>query len=455
MPEAQKHSKRHSFELVQDTAWAITRAKMDEINALVECRLRGEKVEFPEAQRGPAGNRAEEGYQVLDGVALLPVYGVLAKRMNLLTEISGGTSMELLGRDFARALADPKVKSILLDTDSPGGTVDGTEALAAQIYAARGRKPIVAFANGLMASAAYWVASAADQVVAPETAQVGSIGVIAMHYDRSEQDQKLGVKRTAIYAGQYKRAGGDEQPLSDEDREYLQERVDDYYALFLEAVARQRGVDSGQAHQQMGDGRLFMGKKALKAGLIDQIGNFNQALALARAKGGAMPDKLSRETLQAENPELFRALLAEGAASVTLDAALAKNPDAAEKLRAEARETGVQAERARVVEIMEAAGDPAVTLEAVKTGAAAAETFKRFFQAEKEGRAQALDDMRQSAPPPLGQQPPAAGGETFEAKVHQLMDGQKLSRAKAIKQAAREFPELHAAYIAQQNPAKK
>ena len=456
MPEARKPETRHSFELIQDTAWAITRAKMDEINALVECRLRGERVEFPEAQRGPGGNRAEEGYQVLDGVAVLPVYGVLAKRMNLLTEISGGTSMELLGRDFDRALADPKVKAILLDTDSPGGTLDGTEALAAQIFGSRGRKPVIAFANGQMASAAYWIASAADQVVAPETAQVGSIGVIAMHYDRSGLDQKMGVKRTAIFAGQYKRAGGDEQPLSDADREYLQERVDDYYALFLQAVARQRGVDTDRVHQQMGDGRLFVGKKALKAGLIDQVGNFNQALALARAKGGAMPNKLSRETLQAENPELFRALLADGAASVTVEAALAKDPEAAEKLQAAARETGVQAERARVMEILEADGDKTVTLEAIKTGTAAAETFKRFYQAEKEGRDQALADMQKGAPTPLGQTtPPAGGGETFEAKVQQFMDGEKLSRGQAIKQAAREYPELHAAYIARQNPAKK
>jgi hypothetical protein len=152
----------------------------------------------------------------------------------------------------------------------------------------------------------------------------------------------------------------------------------------------------------MGDGKVFIGKKALKAGLIDQIGNFDDALALARAKGGAMPKNMTKATLQAENLELFQAILAEGAASVTVEAMLAQHPEAAEKLRAE----GVTAERARVVEILAMEGDAQISITAIKEGQSALETAPALLKAEKEGRAQALADLYSSAPPPAGQTSP-------------------------------------------------
>jgi signal peptide peptidase SppA len=427
----------HSFELIQDAPWAITRAKMDEINILVEQCLRGERLEFPQAMRGQSGNRAFEGYQVQEGVAVLPVYGVLAKRMNLMMEISGGTSTELLARDFNKALNDPQVKAIFLDVDSPGGSVNGIQGLANLILTARGHKPVIAFADGQMTSAAYWISAAADMVVAQETAQVGSIGVIAMHYDRSEMDQKLGVKRTAIYAGKYKRAGGDEQPLAAEDREYLQDIVDDFYTIFLEGVAQARGLDSETVHKKMGDGRIFVGKKALKAGLIDQIGNFDEALALARAKGGAMPKNMTKATLQAENPELFQALLAEGAASVKVQDLLAQDPEAAEKLRVEGREAGIKAERARVMEILGMNGDAKISLEAIQAGTAALETAPLLLKAEQDGRAKSLETLRAAAPPVVGQDvevktfTETVGGLPIEKQAMKEWDGPDGPKLKA------------------------
>jgi hypothetical protein len=168
----------------------------------------------------------------------------------------------------------------------------------------------------------------------------------------------------------------------------------------------------------------------------------------------AMP--ITLQQLEAEAPALLKEIRdkaqAEGAAGVKLDALLAQEPAKAETLRTE----GESRERTRVMEILEYEGDAAVTLEAIKSGKNFAEMVKLSRLAEKAGREQALAAMQSGAPTALGQtQPPAAGGETFEVKVQQFMDGQKLTRAKAIKQAAREYPELHAAYIARQNPAKK
>jgi signal peptide peptidase SppA len=189
---------------------------------------------------------------------------VLEKRANLMMDMSGGTSTQLLQRDIQSALADESVDSILLDVDSPGGSVDGTKAVADAIYEARGQKPIIAFANGMMASAAYWIGSAADEIIAEETAMVGSIGVALTHIDRSERDRQMGQTRTQIYAGKYKRIASDEKPLSGEGAAYLQGIVDTYYGIFVDAVSSNRGTTMDAVLDKMADGREFIGSQALR-----------------------------------------------------------------------------------------------------------------------------------------------------------------------------------------------
>ena len=399
---------------IQNRVWALHPAKLEEMYLFFDRILAGEKIEFPESAAGKAGGRAEDEYEIQDGVAILPVNGIIDKRMNMFMKFSGGTSTELLARDFRQALADPQVEAILLDIDSPGGSVDGTKELADLILAAREEKPVVAYANGLMASAAYWIGAGAQVIFAPETAEVGSIGVALMHYDYSAADAQEGVKRTVITGGKFKRIASDEKPLSKEGQDYLQSMVNDYYDLFLAAVAEQRGTDTETVHEKMADGRIFVGKKALKAGLIDQIGYQKEALALARAKGGAMPKNLTKATLQAENPGLVQELLAEGAASVTLEALLAKQPEAAGKLRTEGQEAGVKAERERVVEILEAAGLKGIIFIAVKEGKPVKETLKEFLANQDKVKGEALDTLVASAPPPVGSE---------ETKVKTVTEG--------------------------------
>lgn len=156
---------------------------------------------------------------------------------------------------------------------------------------------------------------------------------------------------------------------------------------------------------------------------------------------------MDRATLESQHPELFAEVKGLGAAEAKEAAA-----QEAEKFRAE----GQTAERQRVVEMLEYGGDPAITLEAVREGKTFAEMVKVDRKAEKAGRAQALKDLQKQATGPLGQQSGSdPAGEDFEAKVKQLMDTKKVSRAQAIIQAAREHPELHDDYIARCNQAKK
>jgi capsid assembly protease len=261
---------------VLNSPWAILPEKLLEIQAIYVAHVRGEQIDIAaiEARLGKPlnNNNKSVGYKIQDGVALLPIEGVISKRMNLFSQISGGVSTQLLQSDFAAAMEDPMAHSILQLVDSPGGGIDGLQQAANGIFAARGVKPVYAFADGLMASAAYWLGSAAEKVFsASDTTAVGSIGVIAQHVDYSKAQEKDGVKVTDIYAGKYKALGSKNAPLSDEGRAEIQSQVDHAYSVFVEAVARNRGVDAQTVLSKMADGRVFFGKQAVDAGLVDGI----------------------------------------------------------------------------------------------------------------------------------------------------------------------------------------
>lgn len=421
------------LDLIQDKAWALTPAKLDEINTFLEARLADPAYSI-ELARGKSGNRAEDRYEVRDGVAIIPVYGVLDKRANLFMEISGGTSTQLLQRDIKQALYDPMVDSILLDIDSPGGAVDGTKELADFLVESRGKKPIIAFANGLMASAAYWIGSAADRIIANDTAMVGSIGVALTHYDRSEQDAKLGVKRTMVYAGKYKRIASDEKPLSEEGQEYLQGIVDTYYTIFIESIAGNRGMDPEQVIAKMADGREFIGKQAKKAGLVDHIAHFETALTITREKGRQM----DLATLKEKHPEVFQEVYDLGAASVEV-----------EKIKAEANDEGVLGERLRTLAIVSLGGDPDLTLKAIEDGIDADAAGKMFFLAEKEDRAKQLDRIEQDQSESAGHGARESGKPAgdFMSAVEAYRKAHNCSATAALSAVASKHPELHQAYV--------
>jgi len=254
--------------------WAIIPSKLIEIVEIYNTHLKGEKIDLKivEAQMGKPLNREEQGYEVVDGVAVIPIDGVISKKMNLFTKISGGASTQLIGRDFQQTLNDPTVKAIVLNIDSPGGSVDGTFELANMIYESRGKIPILAYTDGVMASAAYAIGSAADKIyISGDTTQVGSIGVIAIHRDISKAEEKAGIKTTHIVAGKYKAVGSPYAPLSEDDRVIIQKDIDYLYSVFVQNVSRNRDVSTDQVLSDMAEGQIFIGKQAIEAGLVDGV----------------------------------------------------------------------------------------------------------------------------------------------------------------------------------------
>lgn len=206
-------------------------------------------------------------------VAVLPVYGAIAHRAHMVRNVSGpgGTSSELLGQAITKAAADPSIGAIVLDVDSPGGSVAGTPELVDRIVAAREQKPVVAVANALAASAGYWIGSAASEFVATPSAQVGSVGVLAVHEDRSAEHAAAGRKLTFIHAGKYKVEGNSAEPLSDDARGHIQAMVDTAYDTMIKSIARNRGVTPADVREKYGEGRVFTAEDALARGMVDRI----------------------------------------------------------------------------------------------------------------------------------------------------------------------------------------
>ena len=264
--------------------WAILPGRLEVMIEVLELRASGHMFTDEEIQArigaGPRRDAPSGG-----PVAVLPLHGVIAPRMDAMTQVSGGTSAETFGRVFRAAIADPDIAAVVLDVDSPGGNVFGVEELAAIIRDGRGRKPVVAVANTLMASAAYWVAAQAGEIVASPSSQVGSIGVIGVHQDISKAEAEAGITTTLISAGKFKLDGNEHQPLSDTARATIQQHVDSYYAAFVRDVARGRAVPEQRVRDGMGEGRILGARQALAAGLVDGIATLEQAVV--RLAGGS------------------------------------------------------------------------------------------------------------------------------------------------------------------------
>lgn len=273
----------HIRRAIDETPWAILPAKLAQIIEVVDLRSQGIVFSAEEIQ-ARIGAAQRPAYGRSGSIAVLPMYGVIAQRMSLMGASSGGTSTEAFSRSFREALADDTVGTIVIDVDSPGGSVAGVAELADEIYQARGRKPIVAVANSLAASAAYWIASAADEFVVTPSGEVGSIGVFGTHQNLNGWYEQAGVEVTLISAGKYKTEGHPYGPLDDEARAAFQERVDDYYGMFVSAVARHRGVKAGEVKAGFGEGRAVGAREAVRLGMVDRVATMSETLV--RLAGG-------------------------------------------------------------------------------------------------------------------------------------------------------------------------
>jgi capsid assembly protease len=260
------------------TAWAVLPERLVEMSKMVELAENGIELTADEkaerlALRGGRPNMAG------GAVAVLPLVGPISHRSNFFTEFFGGASVEGFKKQFRQALNDDAVNSIVIDIDSPGGSVDGVAELADEIFHARAKgKKIIAVANAMAASAAFWIGTAAEEFIVTPSGEVGSVGVFSLHLDHSELLAKEGIKPTFISAGKFKVEGNPFEPLSDEARAAIQADINIYYDQFVKALARNRGTSVSDVKANFGQGRTLLAKDAVKAGMVDRVATLDAVI---------------------------------------------------------------------------------------------------------------------------------------------------------------------------------
>lgn len=237
---------------------------------------------------------AYKPYVVKQGVLQIPVKGMLLHNFPYAVG-SYATGYYYIQKALERGLADPEVKGIALVCDSPGGHVAGCFELADRIHAARGVKPIQAFAHESAYSAAYAIASSASKITVSRTGGVGSIGVVTMHVNFADAMKQAGIEVTFIFAGKHKVDGNPYEALSASAKERIQARIDETYGVFCAAVARNRGVDEKQIRKT--EALTFGAVDAVDRKLADKIGPLEESMAefCADLMGATGENRMSTE----------------------------------------------------------------------------------------------------------------------------------------------------------------
>jgi capsid assembly protease len=269
------HDTLRGFQMLSGSRWAIRPEMLPEIAARV-----------PRA--GTMAATAADP-QTMTGVAVIPLTGVITPQGSWISMLFGGApgGLAAFREALAEAIDSPAVSAILIDVDSPGGLIDLVPETAADLQAAKGVKPIVAIADTQMCSAAYWIASQADEIVASPSSSIGSIGVYQMHVDQSGANAMEGFQVSYISAGDYKVEGNPNAPLDPDAAAYIQQNVDDLYGMFVADVAQGRGIDAQAVLDNYGQGRSMNAQRALSAGLVDRIGTYEGVVGGLLGSGGS------------------------------------------------------------------------------------------------------------------------------------------------------------------------
>lgn len=435
---------------IMTAPWAISPDRLKEIRDIYTTHMKGEKIDLKELQAmrrtGMDDPDEERGYRIENGVAIIDIRNVLSKHLTFFSYLFGGTSMRQVGESFDRAMEDPQVHAIILAIDSPGGTVDGTEELAGKIMAARGEKPIVSWADGMMASGAYWVGAASDKIyISGETAVVGSIGVVATHVDYSEFDKNVGENWTEITAGRYKRIASSHRPLSEDGRAYIQDQVDSLYSVFVESVAamRNRPVEEVLA---AADGKIYIGRKAIESGLADGVSGLGELVNQLKEEW-----TMNKSEVREKYPEIYQSIHEEGRLAGIAEGS--EQEKAAVLLEGKGIGAAEERERIKSIESMAVKGHEELVDKMKWDGSVTREIAAvKLLEAEKASQAAMATALATSGPAPVmaAETPANPEKENFEAAVDRLVAAGK-TKGQAIKQAALERPDLHAEYIARFN----
>lgn len=375
--KATERKRSSAFDLVAATPWAIQPDMLDTIAAI--SRREGAGVEAVESRIGrPLQN--SRSVTLRDGVAVVPVTGPIFRYANLMTEVSGATSIEMLAKDFTAALDAKDVSAIVLDINSPGGQVTGIAEFADMVR--QSSKPVVAYVDGLAASAAYWIAAAAGSVVMSKNAMAGNVGAVL------SLDTRKSGNRTEIVSSQSPNKRPD--VATDAGRAQLQAMVDAQAQVFIENVAAFRGKAPESVIADWNGGAVFIAADAVRIGMADAVGSLESVIT-------GLSGKSSAPVSQQQQPVLKGSVM-------NLEELRAAHPDLCSALLEEGRISGAAAERERILAV-EAQTLPGhekliaqLKADGVTTGEMAAVAV---LKAERSLATSRVDALRSDAPAPV------------------------------------------------------
>lgn len=430
--------------------WAIEPDKLREIQAIYATHFRGEKIDVAaiEARLGrPLANEQQRYTVEPGGVAVLQMSGVIAPKANLFMSVSGGLSTQMATKQIESAIADSRVKSIVLAIDSPGGNVIGTPEMATAVRAMSAEKPIVTHSDGSLCSAAYWIGAAANAIyLSGSVVQAGSIGIVV---DRS-YNPASSIQKEQIVAGRYKRIAKDNEPLSDEARGIVQADVDYVYSLFVDDIAAYRSTTTEQVLERMAEGRVFRGQQAIDAGLVDGVSTLDALVesmatnpeqyskrrkavfavsALPSPSAGAAP----KDKTQTREKE--KSMSDPNTAPITRASFEQDHAPLFAQLRAEFTALGATQERERIQAVLAVGeglpGHEKLLATLAYDGKSTAESASMaVLAAEKAQRQAAIDSHREDAPPPAHGS--AAPSNTEKTKDQQVAEAKAYAKDKGV-----------------------
>jgi signal peptide peptidase SppA len=310
-------SKNKTFSITNGEAWAIKKNSLERLISLVKAGNFGTEIE--KITNPPLSLHNSN-------ISVINITDTIFRYDNIFMNWFGGSSVESITRELDDALADESVDAILLNINSPGGSVDGISELSTKIYHSRGIKPIYSYVGGEACSAGYWLGSSADKIILSETGAVGSIGVYATYFDYTKAMDDAGIKEITIVSSLSPNKVPD--PLEDKGKAQIQSHIDTYANIFIEAVARNRGVTTDEVIANYGQGDIVIGKNAIEKGMADKIGTYEMALenlnkvikknkekssnsSVIFKAGGK--EKMTIEELKSQSPEIFAQIFELGA----------------------------------------------------------------------------------------------------------------------------------------------
>lgn len=396
---------RTAFELAASHTWLMTAEALDTVMAVA---AREGDVQALEARLGrPLDNT--RSVTVRDGIALIPVSGPIFRHANLMTEISGATATGSLATDIQAALDNPSVNVLVLDIDSPGGEATGINELAEMIYQARGTKPIKAYVGGQAASASYWIASAAEEVIVDDTAQLGSVGVVL---SLRKREDRPGEKSYEIVSSNAPNKRPDLE--TEAGRAQLQTRTDELANVFLDKVARNRSIPRDEVNDRFRQGGVATGALAVAAGMADRLGSLESLIAELAGSVSTPSTKRSVMMTTVKTTAELHAAIEAGTDPKSIQIAAAETVDT-DKIRAEAAD----AERARCKGILDLAspGFEKEVATAIDEGTSVEATGLALFKAAQD-RGISLQSMRAD-----GQGAPSANPPKDDAEAAERAEG--------------------------------